>query len=114
MAPPDDDLDDELDDDLDDDDLAPAAAPAVTPMQTLAADLLKRLQAAGGIEVSSKRAKSLLDGLADQLGSLGPTKPAGPTLGAWLADHDAVEELYASDAELEAALKESVAAVGGR
>ena len=113
MTPPD---DDELDDDALDDDLADLVAPAPTgptPMQKLAAELIGRLERAEAIEISPKRAKALLDGLADQLGSLTPAKPAGPTLAAWLSDHPAVEELYASDDELETALRDSVAALQG-
>jgi len=82
------------------------------PMKRLAAELIGRLLSDGRIELArSHKDPEFLEDLAEHLGALVGKPGPGALLAAWLADHAAIEEVYATDEELEQTLQAAVAAV---
>ncbi len=81
-------------------------ATAESPHQKLAAALLTELERQELIELSSAGARArLVEDLSDLLGRLDAVPKPGATLGEWLVDHDAVDDVFATDDQLEALLR---------
>ena len=72
--------------------------------------LLDRLDTETWITRSRRAQQRVLNDLADWLSEHATDADAGSQLGEWLIDHEAIDDVFASDEELALALTESIAA----